>query len=46
MFSFVKNEKESSRESCERAKRQLRGGLERAEIERAERERGLREREG
>ena len=36
MFSFVKKEKESSRESCERAKRQLRGGLERAERERAE----------
>jgi len=33
MFSFVKKEKESSRESCERAKRQLRGGLERAERE-------------
>ena len=43
MFSFVKNEKESSRESCERAKRQLRGGLERAERERAERERAERE---
>ena len=50
MFSFVKNEKESSRESCERAKRQLRGGLERAEreswdTERGTKERALRERE-
>ena len=50
MFSFVKKEKESSRESCERAKRQLRGGLERAEreswdTERGTKERALRERE-
>ena len=52
MFSFVKNEKESSRESCERAKGQLREGWEREREreregwERELREQELREREG